>query len=195
MTVTVKRLIDWALVLDSARTTVGKDDLNKEPSDEFKRKSLVCEHTPIRNLTYEIVWDDIPYWTAMHIRTHNIGIRSGEDDLFFIQTQRTDRTQIERDNLPQTAPVKLRAIMNAQSIINLSRVRLCLLASPETIKAWSGMLGELSRIEPMLALLCVPNCVYRGLCPEGAKCCGFNKTDNGKKVLSLYRELCLKESI
>lgn len=35
-------------VLNRARTTVSKDELDKEPSDEFKKKILMAEHSPIR---------------------------------------------------------------------------------------------------------------------------------------------------
>lgn len=177
MNVTVKRLTEWSIVLDSARTTVGKEDLSKEPSDQFKKDILVKEHSPIRNLIYEIIWNDIPYWVAMHFRTHHIGFHSGEDDLFFVQTQRTDRTQTERDNLPQNTKVKLRAVLNAHSIINVSRVRLCRLAAKETREAWSEMLDELEKIEPILYGLCQENCIYRGACPEGKQSCGLWKTD------------------
>ena len=183
------------MTLDSARTTVGKDGLNKEPSESFKKDSLISEHSHIRNLTYEMIWDDIPYWTAMHFRTHHQGFKSGEDDLYFVQTQRTDRTQTDRDKLPQDAPVRLRVVMNAQSIINVSRVRLCHLTALETRGAWSGMLYELSNIEPHLTALCVPNCHYRNRCPEGSKCCGYNRTDKSKKELEWYKTFCGNESL
>lgn len=194
MNVKVKRFTEWSSVLDSARTTVGKDSLNKEPSEEFKKAILIAEHSPIRALQFEVIWEDIPYYVAMHLRTHSIGFMSGEDDLYFVQTQRTDRTQKERDKLPQDALVRLRVIINAHSIINVSRVRLCKLADSQTRKAWVEFIIKLSEIEPLFASLAVPNCVYRKFCPETVKSCGYNKTDIFKEELSFYRKMIKKEN-
>lgn len=190
MKITVERLVGWDKVVDSARTTLGKKSLKKEPSDDFKRKILVSEHSPIRNLLYEIVWDGIPYWVAMHFRTHHMGFKSSEDEIYFVETQRSDRTQKNRDELSQVAPVILRAQINAQAIINVSRVRLCKQASAETLKAWSDMLLELQKIEPILYALCVPNCIYKnGLCPEAFNGCGFNKSKASKNSRENYEKM------
>jgi hypothetical protein len=187
MHVTVKKRTDWALVVDDARLTVGKEGNAREPSSDFKRRILVAEHSPIRNLLFEVTWHDIPYWVANQLRTHHVGFHSGEDDLVFIKTSRSDRTQQERDNLPQNASVNMRAVINAHSLINVSRVRLCGLASLETRKAWELLIDELGIIEPILMQLCQPNCVYRGLCPEGPNCCGYSHTADFKDTLAGYR--------
>ena len=39
-------------VANRARTTVSKEELGKDPSDTFKRKILMAEHSPIRSLLY-----------------------------------------------------------------------------------------------------------------------------------------------
>jgi len=54
MKVTVERIVGWDRVLSDTRATVGKPPLNKEPSDIFKVKMLVSEHSPIRKLLYEV---------------------------------------------------------------------------------------------------------------------------------------------
>jgi len=188
MTCTVKRIVGWDQVLNIARTTVGKNDIDKEPSDKFKKQILISEHSPIRNLLFEVIWDEIPYFVAMHLRTHHIGFHSGEDDTVFVQTQRSDRTGVNRDKLSQDSPVVLRVIMNAHSIINISRVRLCKMASKETIYAWQEFLKGLSVIEPILWELCVPNCIYRSFCPEGDKSCGFVKSQAYQEMLEDYKK-------
>lgn len=190
MKIQVERILGWERVLNDARITVGKEDLNKEPSEAFKKAILISEHSPIRKLMFEVTWEDIPYWVGMHLRTHHIGFKSGDDDLYFVQTQRSDRTQSDRNELPQDAPIKLRVILNAQTLINVSRVRLCHLASIETRKAWQMLVDKIGLFEPELGRLCVPNCLYRGLCPEGDKSCGYNKTGNGKKSLKSYQRYC-----
>ena len=190
MKIQVERILGWDRVLNDARITAGKKDINKEPSEAFKKAILISEHSPIRKLMFEVTWEDIPYWVGMHLRTHHLGFKSGDDDLYFVQTQRSDRTQKERNKLPQDAPIKLRVILNAQTLINVSRVRLCRLASRETREAWKLLIDEIGLLEPELKRLCVPNCFYRGLCPEGVKSCGYNKTTNGKKYLQTYQRYC-----
>ena len=38
----------WSRALNAARRTVGKSALKKEPSDSWKAKMLLAEHSPIR---------------------------------------------------------------------------------------------------------------------------------------------------
>jgi hypothetical protein len=50
------------------------------------------------------------------------------------------------------------------------------------------VLDEIKRSEPELFSVCVPDCVYRGFCPE-FKCCGYAKTDAYQAALAAYRAL------
>ena len=190
MEVKIENLIGWNVALKDARTTVGKKDIKKEPSNHFKKNIIVNEHSPIRMLVYEIYITNIPYYVAMHLRTHHIGFKAAEDDIYFIQTSRSDRTQKDRDKISQTAPVDCRIIANAQSIINTSRVRLCSLADKGTLKAWRAVIRAISNVEPLLARVCQPNCIYRGFCPENKECCGFVETLRYANLLNKYRSFC-----
>jgi hypothetical protein len=177
----IKVLTSWREVLNAARNTVGKDEINKEPKSEWKRRMLLAEHSPIRSLILRWKWADIPYWVHVHLVRHKIGIEH------FITTSRSDRTGIQRDELPQGAPVDHECIANAQAIINISRKRLCNQASPETREAWMAFLESFKHIEPELYYSCVPDCIYRGYCYE-LKSCGLYKTEIFEKRLKLYRE-------
>ncbi len=77
-----------------------------------------------------------------------------------------------RDEQKKSDPVNMRLLLNAQEIINISRARLCMRAEATTRKLWQQAVMELQAIEPIFARACVPNCVYRGFCPE-IKCCGY----------------------
>lgn len=63
---------DWKEVLNKARTTVHKDELNKEPSDTFKRKILRAEHSPIRSLIYCFKITNLKSWIATHLVRHHV---------------------------------------------------------------------------------------------------------------------------
>lgn len=172
----------WRDVADAARTTIGMQPGKKEPSSSWKRKMLLAEHSPIRQLVVRWKWINIPYWVSVHFVRHKIGIEH------FIKTQRTDRTGVDRDDIPQGALVDHECIASAQAIITISRKRLCNQASPETREAWHLLLKTLYKKEPELVSACVPECVYRGFCPE-LKSCGYCNTRSFEKRLEEYRSL------
>ena len=57
---------DWIRVVNAARRTWGKKPINHEPSDRFKRKILLAEHSPIRLLEYDFTIEDIRQWVTVH---------------------------------------------------------------------------------------------------------------------------------
>lgn len=95
-------------------------------------------------------------------------------------------------NLPNEfdrhAPTNMALKLNAEEIINISKVRLCSKASVETREVWQEVVNELRRgVDPDLAMHCVPTCVYRGgICPE-PKSCGYNKSQIFQKYLEQYK--------
>jgi hypothetical protein len=70
----------------------------------------------------------------------------------------------------------MRLFLNAQEIINISKVRLCNKAEFKTRSIWNKVIEELRKTEPELANACVPSCFYRGFCPE-FKSCGVADSD------------------
>lgn len=61
-------------------------------------------------------------------------------------------------------------------MIDIARVRLCACASKETREYFEDLKRELTKIDPFIGNILVPNCVYRGACIEG-----FNKSCNAWK--------------
>lgn len=157
----------WQEVVDDCRTTVGKESLGKEPSKKFKREILISEHSPIRSLSVKWKWVNIPSWVATHFSRHKWEC--------FIKTQRTDRTGIDRNKLPQDAPVIMTGDANAQHLIDTARKRLCRMASKETRKYMEDLKKAIHEVEPEIADVLVPNCVYRCGCPEPNGCKWFDR--------------------
>ncbi|MGD9162354.1 MAG: hypothetical protein PVG39_28350 [Desulfobacteraceae bacterium] len=174
----------WREVADSARTTIGMDKGKGKPGKKWKYKILLSEHSPIRQLIMKWKWCDLPYWVSVHFVRHKIGIEH------FVSTQRSDRTGVNRDRLPQAQLVSHECVANAQAVINISRKRLCTQASQETGKAWNALLAAVKKQLPELYDVCVPECVYRGFCPE-INSCGWIDTNSFRERLSSYRKLSL----
>jgi len=175
----IKKNGTWRDVADAARTTIKMEPGEKEPSDKWKKRMLLSEHSPIRLLNYLWKWRDLKYWVSVHLVRHKIGIEH------FVRTQRSDRTGVNRDDLPQGETVEHECQANAQTIITISRKRLCNMASPETRQAWKTVVENIKETDPVLASVCVPECVYRGFCPE-IKPCGYSTTEAYKKVREDY---------
>ncbi len=170
---------NWQDIKNATMTTVGKST-GKYPDSAWKIRLIRAEHSPIRKLTFSWRWVDLPSWVSVHMVRHKIGIEH------FVKTQRSDRTGVDRAQLPQGAPVNHECFANAQALITISRKRLCSCASPETRKAWELVRDEVRKIEPELAHCMVKECVYRGFCPEMFGC-GYDKTEQFQEDVKRYR--------
>ena len=178
----------WKRVLNAARRTIGKESLDREPSDSWKAKILLAEHSPIRLLEYEWTWKNIMQWVTTHLVRHHEGCEK------FVHSQRGDRRAIleeynvdSRDKLPQGALNDMDMTANAQALINISRKRLCSCASADTREAWKQVKEAIAKVDPVLADKMVPECIYRGFCPEFLNPCGYSKTPQYQEALKKYR--------
>jgi hypothetical protein len=172
LSVTVNRVTSQERALDAARMTVGKAFTSKSPTEGWWRKILFARHSPIRTVEFDIILRGVPEWIHTHLVRHHVGIEK------FVRTQRPDRTDDDRkrSEIPQGECKDMLLSINAESLMLISQKRLCKQASPETRYIWSRVVDEVAKIDPILANLCVPECVYRGVCPE-MKCCGFSITE------------------
>lgn len=204
MKVNVIQETPWSRALNAARRTIGKPPLNKEPSNNWRKMVIMAEHSPIKLVEYLISFKDLRQWVGVHLLRH-------EHMLPFIHSQRVDRREdidsltervmsiIEedvksdesfnkRDYLFQGEPNDQDFVVNAQTLINISRKRLCHCASKETREAWVAVKEAIKEFDPIMASFMVPNCIYRGRCPE-MNTCGYYKTDKFKKELDEYWNL------
>ena len=205
--VTITQDTKWIRALNAARRTVGKEPkpLDYEPSDKWKRAAIMAEHSPIKLVEYCISFKDLRQWVGVHLLRHEHVIPQ-------IHTQRGDRRDIIKeypyiqkaldelaseikDNINPRDFVRQGELndqdfyVNAQTLINISRRRLCNTASKETREAWKLVVQTLKEnVDPVIADFLVPNCIYRGFCPE-VNSCGFCKTEKYKKDLNNYRNL------
>lgn len=170
----------WREIANSCNTTVNKEAGTKEPSKKWKKSILLAEHSPIRQLVVKWKWYDIPRWVSDHFVRHKFGIEH------WVKTDRSDRTGIDRSTISQCSLTNHECEGNAQALINMSRKRLCQKASPETREAHQYMLELLQEPEPELVSACVPECIYRGFCPE-FQSCGYANTQAYQLHLERYR--------
>ncbi len=179
--ITVTQITDTKRILDMARTTINKKPFNKVPSSEFLTDMFYAEHSPIRELLFEVRMENVPSWVATHFVRHHVGSQP------YVSTNRKDRVGYigTRGEQPQGTLVTCVLTMNAQAVIDISKLRLCTKASIETRHVWSEVVQQLHYSVPELAKVCVPTCVYRGFCPE-LNCCGYINSNIGKTWRANY---------
>ena len=98
---------NWEDVVNDCRASVGKGPLGHEPSEEFKKRMMINEHGPIRNIWIKFMWPGIKYWVAMHWKTHIWPAVTN--------TQRNDRQDdYDRDEAPQKTLVNFYGDANPQ---------------------------------------------------------------------------------
>lgn len=158
---------DWIDVKNECRNTVNKERSAVPAKDEFKFNLLISEHSPIRLIDVKWRWVGIKSWIATHFARHWLGWDK------WIGTQRDDRTGVDRNKAPQDTPVNYDGKANAQSLINVARYRLCVgSAHKETREYMEDLKQQIMKVEPQLAKVMIPNCIYRMGCPE-FQCCGL----------------------
>lgn len=160
---------------EAAMNTVNKKyDSAKEFTPELFRKYLISEHSPIRCVTVRITMTDIPYPTSVHFARH---VHSNH----FVTTSRPDRVGEERSMERLVTHIM---DCNLQSLIDLSRKRLCVgKVEKDTFKIMQEIKDYLyynrDSFLQVLGEQLVPNCLYRNGCPE-FKSCGY--FENFKKI-------------
>ena len=169
----------WQEIKDSAMFTVHKWS-GKYPDSGWKRRILLAEHSPIRIGKVIIEIHEVPSYVIGHLVRHNIGFTP------FVPSLRSDRYDSGGVVPDRNTLNAVRFEGNFQAFINISRRRLCRQASEETRKAWQLVKDAISKVEPELASCMVPECVYRGFCPE-MRGCGFAGTDRYCDMVLEYR--------
>lgn len=164
---------DWQWCKTCTLNTVGKHS-TKLPTDEWKRKLVESEHSPLRELWFGIKME-IPYWVSVHFVRHHIGVSH------YVQSQRNDRQdRYDRTLAPQGEIVSHIMSVNAQELVFMAHKRLCHQASKETREVMEEIVRQVIKLNPEFESVLVPLCYYRGgLCTE-FNCCGYNKTYNTK---------------
>ncbi len=171
MKITVETITESKRVLDKCRLTVNKEaSKNSRPSTMFLDNVYMSEHSPIREKMFDISIEGIPYCISTHIARHHQGIEK------YVTTSRSDRTDVkDRSQRSQMDLVSMGLTVNAQALINMSKVRLCWCADKDTRKVMFEIVKQIKELEPELGSKLVPSCVYRGFCSENNNNCGYSK--------------------
>ena len=110
--------VNWLSIKSACMTTISKQAGDKEPSQEWKRKLLICKHSPIRRGVISWKWEEIPYCISTHFVRHHEGCEK------FVGTERADRTKVkDRSERTQMDCVPMEMDANIQALMNISEKR------------------------------------------------------------------------
>ena len=156
---------DWLFCKRCALETIGLNP-KTPPNDEWKRKILRARHSPIRELRFAFLLEDIPYWVSVHLCRH---VHAQP----YVKSQRNDRqSQYDRGKAPQDAPVSMIWTMNAEEWLTICNKRLCNQASKETGEVIEMIRDAVAKTNPEFVDEMVPMCVREGECHEMYPCGG-----------------------
>ncbi len=158
--------VDWLAIKSACMTTISKE-AGVEPKQEWKRKLLICRHSPIRRSMISWKWDNIPYAISTHFARHHEGVEK------FVGTERTDRTGVDREQRSQMNYVPMEMDANIQALMNIAEKRLCMSADPTTVEYTRELVEEIRKYDEDVAWSLVPQCIRCGGCVEPFSNCGF----------------------
>ena len=179
--------VDWMRIKSACMTTISKQAGDKEPSQEWKRKLLICRHSPIRRGIISWKWENIPYAISTHFARHHEGCEK------FIGTERTDRTNVDREKRSQMNYVPMEMDANLQALMNIAEKRLCMCADATTRAYMEALVDEIGKYDQDVQWSLVPQCVRCGGCVEPFGNCSYydvifknTSLENQKNVTKRY---------
>lgn len=160
---------DWERCKMLAMNTVGKQ-WSGEVTEDWKRKILRSEHSPIRTLMFTVRME-LPYWVSVHFCRHKFGVEH------YVSSQRNDRQdKYDRTEAPQGAMVTHVMDINAAELMQMARMRLCHQASFETQMVMKMIVDEVVESNPEFGPFLLPKCLAHGGCNEFKPCGYYNET-------------------
>ncbi len=154
--IVITKITDEKLLIKACESTFNGT------SKQTLLKQYRSEESPARTQMFWIEIDPLPLFVSTHLLRHHVGSQP------YALTHRTHR-KCGKDNGRET-PTKLSLLINAQSLIDMSKLRLCKSASKETRQIMSQIKYEVSKIDNILAKFMQPKCIYRnGLCEKNCK--------------------------
>lgn len=171
----IKWDVNWLEIKNLCRKTISMKDSKVEPTQKWKRELLLAEHSPLRHSIITVDIEDVPFYVMGHFVRHHVGVTP------YVSTSRSDRTGVDRNERRQTDPVCMRLDLNVQSLINISRKRLCNQADPETIKVWNAVLDAVREYDEDVYWACVP---------EGVRSCGCTEAfGDCKQCVNMMKDM------
>ena len=158
MNILVQKITDRSLMDRACSFTVNRE-VHPNPA-----KLYLAEHSPIRTQLFWVEMLDIPTFASVHFVRHKIGTEH------FVKSNREDRPGFTGTDGGRLHPVNHAMILNAHSLINMARKRLCRRSHATTRDIMKLICLEIREVDPDLYPCLVPECLYRGKCHEMKPC-------------------------
>lgn len=123
------------------------------------------EHSPSRTQLFWVNLIDVATCVSVHFVRH-----AAVGQLHFVKSNRDDRGG--DPNASRLSPVNHRMMLNAQHLIDMSKLRLCHKAHALTREAMHKIKDNICIVDPDLSKYMVPKCVYQGGFCSQPKPCG-----------------------
>lgn len=101
-------------------------------------KIYKCQHSPLRTQMFWITMHDIKSFVSVHFVRHKFGVEH------FVGSNRSDRGGVLAD---RNTPVLNCMLLNAETLINMARKRLCGQASEETREVMQEIKEQVAKVD------------------------------------------------
>lgn len=174
ITVNVEKLTDKSMLYESAQTTSWSAVKERVNNDRWYKS----EHSPIRTQMFYIRLRNIPQFVHTHYVRHTVWNQP------YVRTGREDRGK--EGEQTRWSPNDMDMLVNAQTLINMARKRLCNQAHDVTVMVMDAIKDCVFNLDEDLANNMVRECIYRcGYCPQHRPC-GFLNTGEAIKELRAW---------
>jgi len=163
MKIIVEKYTDEALMQEACEFT-----MNHKGNSSISLESIYkCEHSPMRTQQFIVRMYGIPAYVSTHLVRH-----SAVGQQHYVGSHREDRGGTE--GAGRYTPVDHMMVLNAAHLVQMAHMRLCFQASADTTGIMLKIRDMIHKIDPALAKMMVPKCMYTKGCNE-LKSCGFYK--------------------
>ena len=159
--------VNWQAIKDACMQTIGKEAGDKEPPQAWKRKLLICRHSPIRRSLISWKWNNIPFYVMGHFVRHHVGCTP------YVSTSREDRTNTPRNERKQTDNISMQMDANIQSLIDMAEKRLCTQSDAITKEYMEDLKDVIAEYDEDIAWALAPSGIYKCGCPEKFGKCNY----------------------
>lgn len=146
MRVEILKYDGWDIANYVARKTQNpeaKFNEGKEPSLGFKKKLLVSDHSPLREVRL-LIDMDLMNKIQNHVVRHNIGVQ------WFVATLRSDIVSSDDFKVHRMTERYLTFSINLSALVNIIRKRTCKTSDPDTVKLFELLAEKVIELDPLL---------------------------------------------
>jgi len=146
MHVKILKYSGWDVANYCARKTQNPEAKfieGKEPSLDFKKRLLLSDHSPLREVRL-LIEMDLMNKTQNHVVRHNVGVQ------WFVSTLRSDIVDSDDLKVHRQTERSLAFSINLSALVGIIRKRTCRVSEDATVRLFQKLTEKVIKLDPKL---------------------------------------------